>query len=141
MRNICTITDQEAVEIGNVAFRLFDPIKPHVMGGNPYYSKKWKLHLFEDRNRCEKIAIVDEKIQLEHIDDLWSGDHNDSSFNREPVYDWIEIDRYLVVTHFINKDLNLFYDRNMKILTVRSQVDIFDKLKEFGFFGGKMVLH
>jgi hypothetical protein len=141
------MTDKEATEIGNVAFRLLDPLESNPMGGDPYYSKKWKLHLFEDKHICEKIAIVDELTPLEHIDNLWSKDgslyhtSNDTPFIPDPQYDWIEIDRYLVVSHFLNKDLDLFYKRKRKLLTARCQFDIFEKLQRFGFFGEAVVLH
>jgi hypothetical protein len=54
---------------------------------------------------------------------------------------WIEIDRYLVIRHYIKSDLDLFYKRKCRVLVERSQIDIFWKLEAFGFLGDKVVLH
>jgi hypothetical protein len=127
MRKITSMTDIEALEIGNLAFRKSDwrsDIK-HPIGGEPYHSKKWRLHLFGD----DKIAIVDEHQPITHIDDLY---YSDDSGQREPVYNWIEIDKHLVITHVMS--INNF-SLKPGLLNINCQYWIYEKLIRFGFFG------
>lgn len=125
MRNICTMTDKEAATIGNVAFRN--------KKGELYQSKKWRLHLFEHKT-CEKIAIIEEIVPLLHIEDLWDKDErlyidtSEPSHTPTPQYNWIEIDKNLVVKMYRKFDISNYLNEN-------SQYQIFVHLFNMGFLG------
>jgi hypothetical protein len=54
MKDLALITDKEAIELGNMAFRR---VKVNQKHKDIYHSKKWKLHVFQDKKgNTEKIA-------------------------------------------------------------------------------------
>lgn len=124
------LTDKEVIELGNMAFRVHQ--KDHPMGGELYHSKKWKLHLFENKKgKIEKIAIVDEQKPLKHIDELWPSYYDDKGFectHRSYDWSWVEIDKYLVIEQYGKFDIT-------KILIKQSQYSMFTWLEQHGFMG------
>jgi hypothetical protein len=135
MKDLSEITNKQALELGNMAFRVHE--KNHPMGGPPYYSKKWKLHLFQGKSgHTERIAIVDEKSLLLHIDHLWSESpverHSHDNWQPTPQYNWIEISRQLVIKHYRTPSITL-------ILNIECQYFIFVWLEQNGFMGDKAI--
>ena len=129
MKDLALITNKEAVELGNRAFRR---IKINHKHKDIYISKKWKLHLFQDKKgNTEKIAIVDEQKPLLHIDNLWSKKieiyTNDDS-SPVPRYNFVEITKDLVIYHHIKFSIDL-------MLEPESQYHIFTWLEQNGFLG------
>lgn len=128
MRELCTMTDKEAMIIGNVAFRKWKTKEL-------YQSKNWKLHLFEDAN-CVKVYIVDEGKPLMNIDDLydkddrWTHCSSDPTFIPQKQYNWIQINKDLVVEHYMKFEIS-----ESKMLILNSQYHIFMHLENMGFMG------
>ena len=139
MKDLALITDKEAIELGNRAFRVIKLKQKHK---DIYHSKKWKLHIFQDKKgKTEKIAIVDEQKPLKHIDDLWSKRDMEvygltgefSSPSPYPQFNFIEINSDLVISHYINYSLDL-------MLTPECQYFIFVWLEQNGYMGEKAII-
>src|SRR5688572_7319866 len=113
MRDLSTITNKEAIQIGNMAFRKHKKFGYEDL----YQSKKWKLHICLDRNgKTGSVLIVDEKEPLAHIDNLFYDGTEDKyshqSHLRVPMFNHIEITKELVVRHYIKTDLSLLLIEN-----------------------------
>lgn len=132
MKDLALMTDMEAIEIGNMAFRKHSMTKRAY--SDLYQSKKWRLHIFQNsKGKTEKIAIVDEKEPLMNVDYLWSSRPDseyvsNSQWSSCPMYNWIEISRDLVVSHYTTPNITL-------MLTPNSQYSIFMALERMGFMG------
>ena len=138
-KSLREITAKEATEIGNMAFRIIGRKKNN---REPYTSKKWKLHLFEDqRGNLEKIAIVDEIKPLTHIDNLWSKSPEEHISNSEwrayPRANFIEIEPELNVAGIIcDYKIEMLTTMSINLmLEKRSQQPIFLWLQQHGFYG------